>query len=187
MEERKRETITVCLIPVGGQANAVEIPADNTLAGLQSLVHGYVDVLNIRNDGIVYWVNDEGLYTEAPNRAIYASKFMEDEGFVSQLNFNHPVKEGELYALLFGNIVATREDAEGNIVDMTAQDIEKMQREHPVSHDAYREIARMQRERRSAHDQENVPALDSEAQDMSRAKAGTEDARRGGTHSREER
>lgn len=187
MEESKRETVTVCLIPVGGQANAVEIPADDTLAGLQRLVHGYVDALNIRNDGIVYWVNDEGLYTEAPNRAIYASKFMEDEGFVSQLDFNHPVKEGELYALLFGNIVATREDAEGNIVDMTAQDIEKMQREHPVSHDAYREIARMQQERRNPHGKEDVLTLDSEAQNMSRAKDGTEDARHSGAHSREER
>lgn len=50
--------------------------------------------------GVDLWVNDEGLFNGSkPNRAIYATKHMEEVGYLDQLTFGHPVKEGELYSL----------------------------------------------------------------------------------------
>ena len=71
------------LIPVGSKPFEVWIDKNNSLAELQDLVNG-----------------------SKPNRAIYATKHMEEVGYLDQLTFGHPVKEGELYSLICGDFVA---------------------------------------------------------------------------------
>lgn len=88
------------LIPVGSKPLEVWIDKNNSLAELQDLVNGNVEVLRVLGNGVDLWVNDEGLFNGSqPNRAIYATKHMEEVGYLDQLTFGHPVKEGELYSL----------------------------------------------------------------------------------------
>lgn len=89
------------LIPVGSKPFEVWIDKNNSLAELQDLVNGNVDVLSVLGNGVDLWVNEEGLINGSkPNRAIYATKHMEEVGYLDQLTFGHPVKEGELYSLM---------------------------------------------------------------------------------------
>ena len=95
------------LIPVGSKPFEVWIDKNNSLAELQDLVNGNVDVLSVLGNGVDLWVNEEGLINGSkPNRAIYATKHMEEVGYLDQLTFGHPVKEGELYSLMEGEIAS---------------------------------------------------------------------------------
>lgn len=88
------------LIPVGSKPFEVWIDKNNSLAELQDLVNGNVEVLRVLGNGVALWVNDEGLFNGSqPNRAIYATKHMEEVGYLDQLTFGHPVKEGEIASL----------------------------------------------------------------------------------------
>ena len=49
------------LIPVGSKPFEVWIDKNNSLAELQDLVNGNVDVLSILGNGVDLWVNEEGL------------------------------------------------------------------------------------------------------------------------------
>lgn len=81
------------LIPVGSKPFEVWIDKNNSLAELQDLVNGNVEVLRVLGNGVALWVNDEGLFNGSqPNRAIYATKHMEEVGYLDQLTFGHPVK-----------------------------------------------------------------------------------------------
>lgn len=67
------------LIPVGSKPFEVWIDKNNSLAELQDLVNGNVDVLSVLGNGVDLWVNEEGLINGSkPNRAIYATKHMEE-------------------------------------------------------------------------------------------------------------
>lgn len=71
--------------------------------------------------------NDEGLFNGSqPNRAIYATKHMEEVGYLDQLTFGHPVKEGELYSLICGDFVAFGVDEEGEIASLPQETIDKL-------------------------------------------------------------
>lgn len=68
------------LIPVGSKPFEVWIDKNNSLAELQDLVNGNVDVLSVLGNGVDLWVNEEGLINGSkPNRAIYATKHMEEK------------------------------------------------------------------------------------------------------------
>lgn len=49
------------LIPVGSKPFEVLIDKNNSLAELQDLVNGNVDVLSVLGNGVDLWVNEEGL------------------------------------------------------------------------------------------------------------------------------
>ena len=49
------------LIPVGSKPFEVWIVKNNSLAELQDLVNGNVDVLSVLGNGVDLWVNEEGL------------------------------------------------------------------------------------------------------------------------------
>lgn len=107
------------LIPVGSKPFEVWIDKNNSLAELQDLVNDNVEVLRVLGNGVDLWVNDEGLFNGSqPNRAIYATKHMEEVGYLDQLTFGHPVKEGELYSLICGDFVAFGVDEEGEIASL---------------------------------------------------------------------
>ena len=91
------------LIPVGSKPFEVWIDKNNSLAELQDLVNGNVEVLRVLGNGVDLWVNDEGLFNGSqPNRAIYATKHMEEVGYLDQLTFGHPVKEEEYIHIKYG-------------------------------------------------------------------------------------
>lgn len=74
------------LIPVGSKPFEVWIDKNNSLAELQDLVNGNVDVLSVLGNGVDLWVNEEGLINGSkPNRAIYATKHMEEVGYLDKL------------------------------------------------------------------------------------------------------
>lgn len=115
------------LIPVGSKPFEVWIDKNNSLAELQDLVNGNVEVLRVLGNGVALWVNDEGLFNGSqPNRAIYATKHMEEVGYLDQLTFGHPVKEGELYSLICGDFVAFGVDEEGKIASLPQETIDKL-------------------------------------------------------------
>lgn len=114
------------LIPVGSKPLEVWIDKNNSLVELQDLVNGNVEVLRVLGNGVDLWVNDEGLFNGSqPNRAIYATKHMEEVGYLDQLTFGHPVKEGELYSLICGDFVAFGVDEEGEIASLPQETIDK--------------------------------------------------------------
>lgn len=53
------------LIPVGSKPFEVWIDKNNSLAELQDLVNGNVDVLSVLGNGVDLWVNEEGLINAA--------------------------------------------------------------------------------------------------------------------------
>ena len=115
------------LIPVGSKPFEVWIDKNNSLTELQDLVNGNVDVLSVLGNGVDLWVNEEGLINGSkPNRAIYATKHMEEVGYLDQLTFGHPVKEGELYSLICGDFVAFGVDEEGEIASLPQETIDKL-------------------------------------------------------------
>lgn len=134
------DKIRACLIPVGEEPREIEIPADNSLKTLQNAVGGLVEVLNVKGDGIDLWVNEEGLFTQQPNRAMFADKHMEQEGYLSQLDYATEVKDGDLYTVLFGNIVATRHDDEGGLASLTDADIVALKQEYADPSTGYRAV-----------------------------------------------
>lgn len=82
-------------------------------------------------EGISLYVNEEGLFTCPPNRAVYATKGMEEAGYlsmmVSMMDYGSPVKEGELYSILCGDLVAVGFDFEtGENRDLSADEMSRV-------------------------------------------------------------
>ena len=115
------------LIPVGSMPIEVWIDKNNSLDELQNFVNGNVDVLRVLGNGVDLWFNKEYLFNGSqPNRAIYATKHMEEVGYLDQLTFGHPVKEGELYSLICGDFVTFGVDEEGEIASLPQETIDKL-------------------------------------------------------------
>lgn len=58
------------LIPVGSKPLEVWIDKNNSLAELQDLVNGNVEVLRVLGNGVDLWVNDEGEIASLPQETI---------------------------------------------------------------------------------------------------------------------
>lgn len=75
------------LIPTNGNPVEIDIEVDetgSTLHDLQRLVGGNIEPFDvIFGEGISLYVNEEGLFTCPPNRAVYATKGMEEAGYLS--------------------------------------------------------------------------------------------------------
>ena len=117
------------IIPTDGTPKPIDIQKDpnrSTLRSLQKLVGGNIEPFPvIFGDNICVYVNDEGLYNCPPNRAVYATRGMEEAGYISQLDYDHAVKEGELYTVLFGDLVAVGYDPEtGDARDLTDSEVQ---------------------------------------------------------------
>ena len=116
------------LIPTDGAPRPIDIQKDSdgsALHSLQQLVGGNIEAFPvIFGDDICVYVNEEGLYNCPPNRAVYATQGMEEAGYISQLDYDHAVKEGELYTVLFGDLVAVGYDPEtGEDRDLTDSEV----------------------------------------------------------------
>mgnify|MGYP000762519881 FL=1 len=77
------------LIPTNGNPVEIDIEVDeagSTLHDLQRLVGGNIEPFDvIFGEGISLYVNEEGLFTCPPNRAVYATKGMEEAGYLSMM------------------------------------------------------------------------------------------------------
>lgn len=123
------------LIPTNGNPVEIDIKVDetgSTLHDLQRLVGGNIEPFDvIFGEGISLYVNEEGLFTCPPNRAVYATKGMEEAGYlsmmVSMMDYGSPVKEGELYSILCGDLVAVGFDFEtGENRDLSADEMSRV-------------------------------------------------------------
>lgn len=116
------------LIPEDGEPRRVALETDGRgLMGdaLSRLVGGCFDTLPIVIPGVDLWVNDDGTSEFGPNRAIYATRAMEERGYLSQIDYRHVPAEGELYTILHGPIVALGFDPDGGAsVSLTEEQAE---------------------------------------------------------------
>lgn len=83
------------LIPTNGNPVEIDIEVDetgSTLHDLQRLVGGNIEPFDvIFGEGISLYVNEEGLFTCPPNRAVYATKGMEEAASPSRGRLRHRV------------------------------------------------------------------------------------------------
>ena len=120
-------SVRALIIPIDAYPRTTQIPTTNSLEALQKCVDGDIEPLGVLGGGITLYVNEEGLINGMrPNRALYATKEMEKAGYLSQMDYSHVAKEGELYTILFGNIVAVSYDENGELQDLTDTQVERL-------------------------------------------------------------
>lgn len=118
--------VRALLIPVYEPPREISISKVDSLEEMQQLVDGLIQPVDVLGDGITLYVNKEGLFTQPANRALYATKGMEEAGYLSQLDYSNAVKEGELYGILMGNIVAVSYDEDMELQDLTQEQVESL-------------------------------------------------------------
>lgn len=111
--------LEVMVVPVGGEPYRKTLEADSDgsfLRGLQACVGGMIEPAGyIFGDAPAVYVNEEGLFgasLDTANRAVYATREMADAGYLSQMDYSHVAEEGELYSIVFGNMVCVGFDPE---------------------------------------------------------------------------
>jgi len=127
-------TLDVMVVPVGGLPYRKTLEADvngSFLHGLQACVGGPIEPAGyIFEDAPAVYVNEEGLLgasLETANRAIYATGRMAELGYLSQMDYSHVVEEGELYSIVFGDMVCVGFDPEtGEDRDITDAETERV-------------------------------------------------------------
>ena len=104
------------LIATGEPPREVTLLPDkngSTLKSLQALVGGNIETFDIAfGEEVSLYVNEEGLFTCPPNRAIFATEEMAKAGYLSQLDYSKVVEMGDFYTVLNGDIVAVGFDPE---------------------------------------------------------------------------
>lgn len=102
--------IRAMLIATGEPPREVTLLPDkngSTLKSLQALVGGNIETFDIAfGEDVSLYVNEEGLFTCPPNRAIFATEEMAKAGYLSQLDYSKVVEMGDFYTVLNGDIVA---------------------------------------------------------------------------------
>lgn len=129
-----KRTLEVMVVPVGREPELKTLESDESdsfLKALQGCVGGPIEPLSwLFDDAPAGYCNEEGAlgatFLDA-NRAVYATKAMEDAGFLSQLDFATPVREGDLYAIVFGDMVFCGFDPEaGESRDIAPEECERV-------------------------------------------------------------
>lgn len=179
------------IIPTDGTPKPIDIQKGSdgsTLRSLQKLVGGNIEPFPvIFGDDICVYVNEDGLYNCPPNRAVYATRGMEEAGYISQLDYNHAVKEGELYTVLFGDLVAVGFDPEtGEDRDLTAGETEEVTGYFTKVSAPGSGLAEVMAIRSGAQRNSTRPSLREEAE-ASRAAAEELGAERGDSRERDDR
>lgn len=129
-----KRTLDVMVVPVGREPELKTLESDENgsfLKALQGCVGGLIEPLSwLFGDAPAGYCNEEGAlgatFLDA-NRAVYADKAIEDAGFLSQLDFRTPVREGDLYAIVFGDMVFTGFDPDtGGSRDISPEECERV-------------------------------------------------------------
>ena len=112
----EEQGIRAMLIATGEPPREVTLLPDkngSTLKPLQALVGGNIETFDIAfGEEVSLYVNEEGLFTCPPNRAIFATDEMAKAGYLSQLDYSKVVEMGDFYTVLNGDIVAVGFDPE---------------------------------------------------------------------------
>lgn len=112
----EEQGIRAMLIATGEAPREVTLLPDkngSTLKPLQALVGGNIETFDIAfGEGVSLYVNEEGLFTCPPNRAIFATEEMAKAGYLSQRDYSKVVEMGDFYTVLNGDIVAVGFDPE---------------------------------------------------------------------------
>lgn len=90
----------------------------STLKPLQALVGGNIETFDIAfGEGVSLYVNEEGLFTCPPNRAIFATEEMAKAGYLSQLDYSKVVAmpDNERLTYLDTCGIARLKDGNGNV------------------------------------------------------------------------
>ena len=129
-----KRTLDVMVVPTGREPELRTLEPDEEgsfLKALQGCVGGLIEPLGwLFDDEPAGYCNEEGLlgatFLDA-NRAVYATKAMEDAGFLSQLDGKSPVREGDLFTIVFGDMVFCGLDPEtGESRDITSEECERV-------------------------------------------------------------
>lgn len=129
-----KRTLDVMVVPVGREPEPKTLEADehgSFLKALQGCVGGPIEPLPwLFDDAPAGYCNEEGMlgatFLDA-NRAVYATKAMEDARFLSQLDFATLVREGDLFTIVFGDMVFCGFDPEtGESRDITPEECERV-------------------------------------------------------------
>lgn len=144
-----QEKLRVVVIPVDGGPYEETLdagPGWDAFDHVREMVGGDVEILSVDVpcEGVDLMVNDEGMFACPPNRAIYATRAMEEEGLPSQVDLSSPVRENEPYTVLHGNIVATGFDpTSGDTVSLSEEQVSEtlryFERVSPAGSGAYEE------------------------------------------------
>ena len=106
----EEQGIRAMLIATGEPPREVTLLPDkngSTLKPLQALVGGNIETFDIAfGEEVSLYVNEEGLFTCPPNRAIFATEEMAKAGYLSHLDYSKVVEMGDFYTVLNGDIVA---------------------------------------------------------------------------------
>lgn len=112
----EEQGIRAMLIATGEPPREVTLLPDkngSTLKPLQAPVGGNIETFDIAfGEEVSLYVNEEGLFTCPPNRAIFATEEMAKAGYLSQLDYSKVVEMGDFYTVLNGDIVAVGFDPE---------------------------------------------------------------------------
>lgn len=102
----EEQGIRAMLIATGEAPREVTLLPDkngSTLKSLQALVGGNIETFDIAfGEEVSLYVNEEGLFTCPPNRAIFATEEMAKAGYLSQLDYSKVVEMGESRSLTDG-------------------------------------------------------------------------------------
>ena len=129
-----KRTLDVMVVPIGREPELRTLEPDGEgsfLKALQGCVGGLIEPMGwLFDDEPAGYCNEEGLlgatFLDA-NRAVYATKAMEDAGFLSQLDGRSPVREGDLFTIVFGDMVFCGFDPEtGESRDITPEECERV-------------------------------------------------------------
>lgn len=92
----EEQGIRAMLIATGEPPREVTLLPDkngSTLKSLQALVGGNIETFDIAfGEEVSLYVNEEGLFTCPPNRAIFATEEMAKAGYLSQLDYSKVVE-----------------------------------------------------------------------------------------------
>lgn len=112
----EEQGIRAMLIATGEPPREVTLLPDKNgsiLKPLQALVGGNIETFDIAfGEEVSLYVNEEGLFTCPPNRAIFATEEMAKAGYLSHLDYSKVVEMGDFYTVLNGDIVAVGFDPE---------------------------------------------------------------------------
>ena len=133
----EEQGIRAMLIATGEAPREVTLLPDkngSTLKSLQALVGGNIETFDIAfGEEVSLYVNEEGLFTCPPNRAIFATEEMAKAGYLSQLDYSKVVEMGDFYTVLNGDIVAVGFDPITRTSDRTQSDKKLKDRmPHPI-------------------------------------------------------
>lgn len=129
-----KRTLDMMVVPVGREPEPKTLESDEDgsfLKALQGCVSGLIEPLPwLFDDAPAGYCNEEGMLGATlldANRAIYADKAMEDAGILGQLDFATPVREGDLFTIVFGDMVFCGFDPETEESrDITPEECERV-------------------------------------------------------------